>query len=102
MFMFELFPNRSLWLAAALSCSFIVSGPALAHDSDKGQHSKTVNCHESDKTVSFSVPFLCHESIIVPMENRQNRSMGTSMGTKFTGFCWTIQDGNERVLDKIQ
>ena len=55
MFMFEIFPNRSLWLAAALSCSFIVSGPALAHDSDKGQHSKTVNCHESDKTVQSEI-----------------------------------------------
>ena len=49
--MFELFPNRGLWLAAVLSCSFIVSGPAQAHDNDEGQHSKTVNCHESDKTV---------------------------------------------------
>jgi hypothetical protein len=51
MFMFELFLNRGFWLAAALSCSFIVSGPTLAHDKDKGQHSKTVNCYESHKTV---------------------------------------------------
>jgi hypothetical protein len=49
--MFELFAKRDLWLAAVLSCSFIISGPAPAHDKDKGQHSKTVNCHESDKTV---------------------------------------------------
>jgi hypothetical protein len=49
--MFELFAKRDLWLAAVLSCSFIISGPAPAHDKDEGQHSKTVNCHESDITV---------------------------------------------------
>jgi hypothetical protein len=55
MFMFELFLNRGLWLAAALSCSFMVSGPAPAHDNDKdkdkGQHSKTLYCQESHKTI---------------------------------------------------
>jgi len=55
MYMYELFSDKSLWLALALAGCFMVSGPAMAMDSDKEQRDKTVNCHEGHKSVQSAI-----------------------------------------------
>ena len=57
MIMFELFPNRCLWLAAVLSCSSIVTGSALASDDDgeREQHTRTVNCLDGHQSVQSAI-----------------------------------------------
>ena len=57
MFMFEIFPYRSLWLVAAFSYLFIVPGLAQASsdDQDSGQRTRIVNCDHSQRTVQSVV-----------------------------------------------
>ena len=53
--MFTLFPIKSIWLVAVLSCCLIASNTALASDDDDGQRTRTVNCYQSNNSVQSEI-----------------------------------------------
>jgi hypothetical protein len=53
--MYTYTPNRSRWLAAALSCCFIATNTALATDDDDGWRTRTVNCNERTNSVQSEI-----------------------------------------------
>ena len=55
MFVFDLFPSRYLWLAAALSGCLMVSNTAIAGDDHDGQRKMTVNCYGGNKSVQSAI-----------------------------------------------
>ena len=109
--MCTLISNRSMWLAAVLSCCFIATNTALARDHDDRQRTKTVNCYkhhasvqkEIDKvkigsdTIIFIVGF-CDESVSIVKDGITLSGNKDGYGKTGGGLSEVKVTGAQRVI----